>query len=142
MANPAQTTCPKSITSQIVIREPPEKFVNQQYDAFDVAVKTTLTKKYLAEATLKVELAYADDFSTVPEYCVKRGATKRPPHKINLHKMLQVINHPHPFNANGETSLRVRINDVSRNHGGRKFPDPEDMPGSGPYAMVLNAEDT
>lgn len=103
-------------TQLIVITQPPPKFANQQYGkrhGFTVAVKTTLQRSQLPQATLKIGLVYADDFSAVPEYCLKK---RRP------HKMLQVLEHPLPFNTdNGETLLRVRINDVSRNHRGRKF---------------------
>ena len=118
--HPVPKNSPENSTKLIVITQPPKRFANQQYGkrhGFDVVVKTTLPKNVMAEATLKVELVYADDFSAVPEYFMKKGTKKRRPHK-----MLQVIDHPRPFNTdNGETLLRVRINDVSRNHRGRKF---------------------
>jgi len=65
-----------------------------------------------SSAILKIELLYADDLSRVPEQTRKR---RRP------HKILQVLEPADSFTVTGKASVRLRINDVSRNHRGRRF---------------------
>lgn len=105
----------KQMMNKIAItQQPPPTFANQhggKRNGFVVAVKACTP---LSSAILKVELVYADDFSKVPETCNANTKRKRG-------RILQILELPNEFNSAGEASVRVRINDVSRNHRGRLF---------------------
>ena len=94
----------------IIITQPPSTFANQQCGkrhGFHVAVK--VSSHQLNGPALQVELVYADDLQPAPN------------RNIKYENILQILDHPLPFTDVGDTSVRVRINNISRNHGNRKF---------------------
>jgi len=98
---------------KLKITEQPEKiFHNQQFGkrhGFQISVYTNFTSDSLK---LQAELVYADNFE-------KPTAMKMPRKKNNGKPMLEILD-KQDFEA-GHASIYCRINDVSRNHGGKHF---------------------
>ena len=112
----------RSIHSLEITRQPPAIFANQQLGkrhGFYVEVKMQ-GPRLSAPAILKVNLVYADDFEIVPYKRPKKLGLKslkrRRPDEI-----LHLFTTNNVFSPAGDAFVRVRINDVSRNHHGRQF---------------------
>lgn len=107
------------VDALVITRQPPSIFANQQRGkrhGFSVAVR--MLCRCTGLTTVKVDLLYADDFTQVPDnspyICTSSKVRK------NFQKILQVLQ-TDKFNAAGEAVVIVRINDISRNYGGRRF---------------------
>lgn len=103
----------QKIDELTIVQQPPPIFANQQRGkrhGFDVAVKAH--SSCARSAILKIELLYADDLTQVAE----QSSKKRRPHNI-----LQILEPASEFDEAGKATVRMRINDVSRNHRGRSF---------------------
>jgi len=96
--------------------QPPPVFVNQQWGkrhGFHVIIQLHGFQTMTNSLVLKTELAYFDNNKTVPEN--SRSCSRR-----RKYKMLQILDQRN-FDKKGEAEIFCRINDVSRNHQGRKF---------------------
>lgn len=110
------TTYP--LDALVITRQPPPIFANQQRGkrhGFSVAVR--MLYRCTGLTTVKVDLLYADDFTQVPDNSPYGASSKMRKH---FNKILQVLQ-TDKFNAAGEAVVIVRINDISRNYGGRRF---------------------
>ena len=104
-----------------IVRQPPGVFANQQRGRkHGFVVQVEMQGPKLTSANLKVDLVYADTLQKVPDKKPKKlglkSAKRRRPNAI-----LHLFGPTNAFSSGGEASFRARINDVSRNHFGRRF---------------------